>query len=941
MLNAAKASFVKTIPLYLPIKSISFYSENSSNSQEVINGNNVVVKAAADKGLNIQTISFAGKILTYEMTCNATDCFYDFKINAQADFTPSAILKIDFYDNLGKELKSLSLSNLPIRKIDSTEYLSDLISINFYKTSQPNSTTVTNNDSLTFEMISYRPDFKSLIQSLELLGTTINLEDIKQEAFISNGEQFYKFYITILVPANYVKKDFNFNLKIKNNLGKIISFNDSNYFSSVKILNNSSLLAPSVKLEVSSSRENNSITASSDDQFTISINTSEPNMDINNVSVEGLDLMKNMKSICNGNSCSYIFKYTPPVQNSDLNFKDLNLVYASENFIHNNHSKLITVRDYQQLNSLSRLTFGINNDINSDILQNGKEAFINKQLNPSSIDNSTFINSIGDYRLLANNANSVRAWVSKFFLLSKTQFQERLAYFWMNHFNTFLSEAAKNQNTRYWKFSKNTDFSSRQSQVFGLSMTNTAPEASFYLDNSQLPNLVNLKDYDKLNLIVTYNKNPNVASSIAKIILEGKNISDQTISATIFSPEIILDDTKKIIEMSLPEEARQLDKITKITFLPSNIANVSMTLSGIELSSTNGLSKFLFAGSTILSARDYLFFRDNALGNFKKLLLYSAKSQNMLVYLDVILNLKTGINENYAREILELHAVSLKANYTDDDVKNLSKFFTGMDFIGEYFFLNPTNHLTGDLKLSIFSNSFPGNNQTDLEAFLSALAEHPSTARHICNKLLEVLVNEEPVDTSIQACADVFLQNKNSEYQMREVIKFIINSAEFSSKNSFENKISNPLIYYSNFYRSLNTINLNSKREISSLINSVDYNLLGNAVPTGYEEKSLQWFNSNILNKEMSNVNAFLVSSSTSDADIFSLVETNLTAYNTDTIAAFILTRFASPSFTQEEFNQIKSLLGTSFTYSKTADVANKIRDAIFVANLSASAQKN
>jgi hypothetical protein len=202
-------------------------------------------------------------------------------------------------------------------------------------------------------------------------------------------------------------------------------------------------------------------------------------------------------------------------------------------------------------------------------------------------------------------------------------------------------------------------------------------------------------------------------------------------------------------------------------------------------------------------------------------------------------------------------------------------------------------------------------------------------------------VSEEPSETSIQACADVFLQNKDSEYQMREVMKFIINSAEFSSKNSFENKISNPLIYYSNFYRSLNTVNLNSKKELSGLISTVDYNLLGNAVPTGYEEKSLQWFNSNILNKEMSNVNAFLVSSSTSDADIFSLVETNLTTYNTDTIAAFILTRFASVSFTQEEFNQIKSLLGTSFTYSKTADVANKIRDAIFVASLSASAQKN
>ena len=943
MLNAVTASFVRTIPLYSPIKSISFYSENSANSQEVINGGNVVIRAVADKELNVQTISFAGKTLEYDMACSGTDCFYDFKINAQNDFTPSAILKIDFYDNSSKELKSISLTNLPIRKIESTDYLSDLISINFYKTSQANSTIVTNNDSLTFEMISYRADFKSFIQSLELLGTAINIENIQQEPFNVNGELFYKFYITVAVPANYTKKDFNFNLKIKNNQGKILNFNDSNYFSSIKILNGSSSLDPSVKLEVSSSRENNSITASSDDQFTISINTSEPSIDISNVSINGTDLMKNMKATCSGNNCSYVFKYTPPVQSSDISLRDLNLIYSNENSQCDNHSNLITVRDYQQVNSLSRLTFGINNEMNTDILQNGKEAFINKQLSPSSIDNSAFINNLQDYRLLANDnsGNNVRAWVAKFFLLSKTQFQERLGYFWMNHFNTALFDGAKIINIRSWKTSKLSDFSFRELKNAGYSLTNDVPEASFFIDHSQLPNLVNLKDYDKLNLIVTYKPVSGVPSSIAKVIIEGKNASNVATTVTMTTPAIVLDDIKKIITLDIPDEARQLAQITKISFFPSNVANVPILLNGIELSGANGLSKFLFASATILSARDYLFFRENALGNFKKLLLYSARSQNMIVYLDVILNSKNSINENYAREILELHTVGIKANYTNDDVNKLSKFFTGIDIFGEYFFLNSANHLNGNLNLSIFPNSFPGNNQADLEAFLSALGDHPSTAKYICTKLLKVLVSEEPLESSIQACADVFLQNKNSEYQIRDVVKFIINSPEFSSKSNFENKISNPLVYYSHFYRSLNTVNLNSRREFSGLIASVDYNLLANTVPTGYEEIGLLWFNGNVLNKGVTNISSFLVNTHTSDADIFSLIDNNLTTYNADTIAAFILTRFASSSFTQEEFNQIKSLLGTNFVYTKTTDVANKIRDAIYVTKLCPAAQKN
>ena len=75
--------------------------------------------------------------------------------------------------------------------------------------------------------------------------------------------------------------------------------------------------------------------------------------------------------------------------------------------------------------------------------------------------------------------------------------------------------------------------------------------------------------------------------------------------------------------------------------------------------------------------REYQFFYDNALGNFRDLLLYSATSPSMLIYLDNVLNVKGKANENYAREVLELFAFGADNRYRQDDIEQLAKCFTG------------------------------------------------------------------------------------------------------------------------------------------------------------------------------------------------------------------------------------------------------------------------
>jgi len=78
-----------------------------------------------------------------------------------------------------------------------------------------------------------------------------------------------------------------------------------------------------------------------------------------------------------------------------------------------------------------------------------------------------------------------------------------------------------------------------------------------------------------------------------------------------------------------------------------------------------------------LEYREYQFFYDNALGNFGDLLLYSATSPSMLVYLDNVLNVKGKANENYAREILELHAFGVDNRYEQNDIEQIARCFTG------------------------------------------------------------------------------------------------------------------------------------------------------------------------------------------------------------------------------------------------------------------------
>ena len=153
--------------------------------------------------------------------------------------------------------------------------------------------------------------------------------------------------------------------------------------------------------------------------------------------------------------------------------------------------------------------------------------------------------------------------------------------------------------------------------------------------------------------------------------------------------------------------------------------------------------------------------RTHALGNFKELLHASAKSPAMLVYLDNQANLASAPNENYAREIMELHSLGVGGGYSQNDVMELARCFTGWRmkeafWLGDFAF-EPDHHDQGDKQ--VLGRSIQAAGVSEAEAVVDLLARHPSTARHLAFKLARFFIDDTPNLELVEQTAEAFLSS--------------------------------------------------------------------------------------------------------------------------------------------------------------------------------------
>lgn len=173
--------------------------------------------------------------------------------------------------------------------------------------------------------------------------------------------------------------------------------------------------------------------------------------------------------------------------------------------------------------------------------------------------------------------------------------------------------------------------------------------------------------------------------------------------------------------------------------------------------------------------------RAHALGRFADLLRASAQSPAMLAYLDNASNVVDGPNENYARELLELHTLGVDGGYGEADVAEVARCFTGWSIdtrAGNHEFrFVPARHDFG-AKQVLGMNLPAGQGIEDGLAVLDRLAAHPSTARHIARKLLCRFVQDFPGEAAVQRIAGVF---GASGGDIRATVQAVLQSAEFAA----------------------------------------------------------------------------------------------------------------------------------------------------------------
>lgn len=232
-------------------------------------------------------------------------------------------------------------------------------------------------------------------------------------------------------------------------------------------------------------------------------------------------------------------------------------------------------------------------------------------------------------------------------------------------------------------------------------------------------------------------------------------------------------------------------------------------------------------------------FRANALGRFRDLLGISAQSPAMLVYLDNIVSSKRLPNENYARELLELHTLGVNGGYTQTDVEQVAKAFTGWRVNNGAFLFDLSRHNT-DAK-TVLGQVIPSGGIDEGEAILDLLAHHPSTARFLCTKLAAVFVSDTPPATLVQRCADKFLQTTAAPDQIAQMIRLLLTAPEFTQARHYRAKIKTPLEFVAGMMRHVQA-NIRGN-DLAVALEAMGQNLFRYPTPTGFAETGTYWLN--------------------------------------------------------------------------------------------------
>src|SRR5215472_18654797 len=248
--------------------------------------------------------------------------------------------------------------------------------------------------------------------------------------------------------------------------------------------------------------------------------------------------------------------------------------------------------------------------------------------------------------------------------------------------------------------------------------------------------------------------------------------------------------------------------------------------------------------------------RPHVLGKFRDLLEATATSPAMLFYLDNWQSVAAdtaprtngkkqarGLNENYARELMELHTLGVDGGFTQRDVTEVARCFTGwtIDLPGQGgpFSFNPRMHDREEK--TVLGITIPaGGGIEDGERVLDILAHHPSTAHFISKKLAIRLVADDPPPALVERMAQTFLKTNGD---LRAVMTTMLRSTEFWSLGAYRSKLKSPLELVASAVRAADG-DVDYASNLVNQIAQMGQPLYRKQEPTGYSNSSREWLNS-------------------------------------------------------------------------------------------------
>lgn len=358
--------------------------------------------------------------------------------------------------------------------------------------------------------------------------------------------------------------------------------------------------------------------------------------------------------------------------------------------------------------------------------------------------------------------------------------------------------------------------------------------------------------------------------------LRSLEVSSQSAGSVLFDYQKALKDTRDESDASQKKRRELVGRIVEETAearlyralqSPRQLEEVMVDFwfNHFNVYSAKGLDRALVASYERDAIRPYVF------GNFRDLLGATAKHPAMLFYLDNWLSTSAnfqpsgrggklqgakakanGLNENYAREVMELHTLGVDGGYTQKDVTELARMLTGWTFDpramvrnNQNFHFDAERHDKGS-KIWLGKTIAPSG-QAEAEYALDVLAMHPSTAHHLSYKLAQYFVQDNPPPALVDRLAKRYLETRGD---IRSVLQTLFSSPEFRDPASIAAKYKTPYQFVISALRACD-IQVNNIRPALGAMAQLGMPLYGSQTPDGYKNTQDAWLNPDALTRRI------------------------------------------------------------------------------------------